>query len=119
MDKSNKVKQYGIIYKITNLINGKIYVGRTTQDIQVRFKQHCCDRLRVLPKAIKKHGKENFKIEQICKVCNEKDNRIKRTSVYKGVSLDIKSGNFMAKFYKDGKMLLNKMFKEEGNIDEN
>lgn len=55
------------IYKITNKINGKIYIGQTAKSIKERFNQHClkwscCTKLK---NAINKYGKENFIIEQI------------------------------------------------------
>lgn len=56
------------IYKITNLINNKIYIGYTKKDIKIRFDEHCKPRSKNAYKmsivlAIKKYGKENFKIE--------------------------------------------------------
>ena len=30
----------GFIYKITNDINDKVYIGQTTQTVEDRFKQH-------------------------------------------------------------------------------
>ena len=55
------------IYKITNKINGKIYIGQTAKSIKERFNQHClkwscCTKFKY---AINKYGKENFIIEQI------------------------------------------------------
>lgn len=65
-----------IVYKITNLINGKIYIGRTTKPLQKRWGVHCCHAIKnykpnksYIQRAIKKYGKENFIIEEIAK-CN-------------------------------------------------
>lgn len=60
-----------IIYKITNLINGKVYIGKTFYSIKKRFKEHVQDSLRSnkenrpLYKAFNKYGIENFSIEEI------------------------------------------------------
>lgn len=56
------------IYKITNNINGKVYIGQTTVSIAKRWKGHCkpCMVNRSsLSRSIQKYGKENFKIEEI------------------------------------------------------
>ena len=63
----------GKIYKITNHINGKIYVGQTTKSLKERFQKHCWGTTEndsyhlnmAIKKAIKKYGKENFTIELI------------------------------------------------------
>lgn len=60
-----------IIYKITNDINGKIYIGQTSYTIEKRFKEHCRDSQRVdiqhrpLYSAMRKYGIEHFYIEVI------------------------------------------------------
>lgn len=60
-----------IIYKITNDINNKVYVGKTTLSIEERFKEHCSDskkeskEKRPLYSAMRKYGQEHFKIELI------------------------------------------------------
>lgn len=60
----------GYIYKITNQINGKSYIGKTERSIEVRWQEHLrhtkelAERL-PLYKAMNKYGLENFKIEQI------------------------------------------------------
>lgn len=57
---------YGYIYKITNLINNKIYIGQTICSLKRRFNNHVCKKGCVyLYSAIQKYGKENFKIEEI------------------------------------------------------
>ena len=57
-----------IIYKITNLINDKIYIGQTIRSLNTRWKQHLkkTNKCTVLKNAIQKYGKENFKIETVC-----------------------------------------------------
>lgn len=61
---------YGCIYKITNKIDGKIYIGQTlNKDPWKRIKKHLIIR-KIRPsyisKAINHHGKENFTFEIIC-----------------------------------------------------
>jgi group I intron endonuclease len=58
-----------IIYKITNKINGKSYIGQTTQPIGYRWRKHLrkeshCAALRA---SLIKYGSENFTIEEMCK----------------------------------------------------
>lgn len=70
----------GCIYLITNIINGKQYVGKTEKnDIQERWKEHCRDykkercEKRPLYNAMKKYGIENFLIQLIENVSCEDD----------------------------------------------
>ena len=59
------------IYKITNSLNGKIYIGKTDYSLEKRWKEHCRDSKKVeiqnrpLYKAMCKYGIENFYIELI------------------------------------------------------
>lgn len=58
------------IYKITNDINNKVYIGQSIKPVQERFKRHIQDaisgRLNThFAKAIRKYGKEHFHIEVI------------------------------------------------------
>lgn len=58
------------IYKITNIKNGKCYIGQTINTIQKRFCRHINDALNNkldthFARAIRKYGKENFVIELI------------------------------------------------------
>lgn len=63
----------GKVYKITNKINGKCYIGVTKNSIAQRFKQHCRNRESTpISLAIKKYGKDNFIVEQIDSHSNPK-----------------------------------------------
>ncbi len=56
------------IYKIKNKINGKIYIGQTTQRISQRWLRHCSKSNAsgmCISRAIQKYGKENFIVEEI------------------------------------------------------
>lgn len=58
------------IYKITNTINGKIYIGQTKRSLQVRWRAHVNDsrnnrRRGYLKRAIEKYNARNFKIEAL------------------------------------------------------
>lgn len=56
------------IYKITNKLNGKIYVGQTVSKLEARFKRHVVDSKRMgcaLHIAIQRHGAHNFDIVEL------------------------------------------------------
>ena len=61
----------GYIYKISNTINDKVYIGKTAFSIEKRFKEHCQDAFkehnekRPLYSAMRKYGVEHFHIELI------------------------------------------------------
>lgn len=62
-----------IIYKITNIINGKVYIGKTVHSLKQRWSEHCCDAFRLfywnkrLYLAMRDYGLDNFIIEELCK----------------------------------------------------
>jgi GIY-YIG catalytic domain len=52
----------GSVYLITNLLNGKKYVGQTTANPRKRWNNHCRG-FSLVAYAIRKYGKDNFKFE--------------------------------------------------------
>lgn len=70
----------GCIYLVTNLINGKRYVGLTVRP-QIRYKKHWSDSLAgsdfALHRAFRKYGKLNFKFEILCTVVSETESDLK------------------------------------------
>lgn len=58
-----------IAYKITNLVNGKIYIGITSETVNARWMRHCNHAKNgdkgFLYNAIRKYGKDNFIKEEL------------------------------------------------------
>lgn len=96
------------IYVITNQINGKQYVGKTTTSIQQRFQEHCSDSKRLiienrpLYRAMNKYGTENFKIEEL-EQCSEKD--ASDREIFWIGKLDTYHTGYNATFGGDGRVL--------------
>jgi len=67
---------YGLIYKSTNKVNGKIYIGQTTRTLKCRMKEHISDQRKYhFHNALRKYGKKNFgwKILEYCDSKEEMD----------------------------------------------
>ena len=81
---------YGVVYVITNLITGMKYVGKTTRTIKKRFSEHASAKNH-LGNAIRKYGRENFKIEVLeeCETPEQLDER----EIYWIAKLDCKHPN--------------------------
>lgn len=63
------------IYKITNLLNNKIYIGKVyNKTIYDRFNRHCKEaspnHKQYIDRAINKYGKENFSVELVEELSN-------------------------------------------------
>lgn len=69
-------KKGGVIYKITNLLDGKFYIGSTNNLIKryythinhIRSGKNTCIKL---IRAVKKHGEDNFRFEIVCECSTE------------------------------------------------
>lgn len=65
-----------IVYKATNLVNGKIYIGVTRKTLEERIYSHCMNSKRkrlLFGLALDKYGKENFKWDIIDTATTEKE----------------------------------------------
>lgn len=81
IDDENILEFSNVIYCLTNVLNGKKYVGMTSRNLKQRLKEHikctvgCRDdgeSKQLITKSIKKNGAENFKVE-VLQVLNEGD----------------------------------------------
>ena len=58
-----------VVYRITNTVNRKVYIGQTIQPLKDRWKRHLSDARHgseyAIHKAIRKYGKEKFEIDVI------------------------------------------------------
>jgi len=90
-----------IVYKITNMVNGKVYVGQTVRGIHTRWTEHKrhaltggdthrCPRL---SRSIRRHGPDNFVID-ILEICTNLDDLNKREEYWIGTlqSMDKSKG---------------------------
>lgn len=73
------------VYKITNKLNNKVYIGITSKGISARWKDHLWNAEHGCPfklhNAIRKYGKENFAIELI-DYCNSWNELTKKEKYY-------------------------------------
>jgi hypothetical protein len=66
----------GVVYKVTNSKNGKVYIGKTNKTIDVRRKQHERDARKpkyIFHRAIRKYGQDSFDWQILHNSDNEDD----------------------------------------------
>lgn len=96
------------IYVITNNVNGKQYVGKTTTSLQRRFRQHCSDskreseNSRPLYRAMNKYGIEHFSIKEL-EQCSSEESSVKE--IYWIEKLGTYHNGYNATFGGDGRIL--------------
>lgn len=86
------------LYKVTNKITGKIYIGQTVRTLKARWADHCCMKSykhkSALKTAIKKYKKHSFTIELLAIVFSLKDaNRLEHELIKSYDSLSPKGYN--------------------------
>ena len=69
----------GFIYKVTNKVNDKVYIGQTVRSVSLRWKEHVryssydnLDYTSLLYHAIRKYGEDSFSVEELEKCEDEK-----------------------------------------------
>lgn len=72
---SKKLSKVGVVYRITNLVNGRRYIGLTRQlRLCERWSQHCqaadSGKTGLLANAIRKHGRDAFLMEPVASPIN-------------------------------------------------
>lgn len=76
----------GYIYKATNIVDGKVYIGQTIRTISERWKEHIWDANKLhsrhagfyLHSAIRKYTKDSFTVEMVEECDNDKLNERER-----------------------------------------
>lgn len=111
---------YGIIYKITNLINGKCYVGQTKGSLDYRWYHHCHKSSKCLGihNAIIKYGKENFRIEEIDSATTKDELNFKeaywinKLNTISPCGYNLKTGGNDCTYSKESRQKMSKSIKE-------
>ena len=65
------VDREGLVYLVTNLANGKRYVGQTRTSLAIRWAAHCREAQALkprggMPRAIREFGPDKFEIRRLC-----------------------------------------------------
>lgn len=75
----------GYIYKVSNTINNKLYIGQTSRSIEERWKEHCtnCNKDNNLEyknkfhRALRKYGIDKFKVEMQISISAKTESQLK------------------------------------------
>lgn len=117
-----------IIYKITNKINGKIYIGLTTQKLLTRFNHHIYESKNgsnsYFHRALLKYSRDNFIVEELDRSDNIDDLKSKEVfyinkfnSYKRDIGYNInKGGDFGTLGYKHSKESIEKRLKSLGKF---
>jgi group I intron endonuclease len=85
-----------LVYKITNLVNGKNYVGQTREHLKRRWTKHVCSALKgsntTLHKAIRKYGRESFSLEILCVCLSEEQMKFAEIAFIQALKSEVPNG---------------------------
>ena len=97
-------ERYGVVYKATNLVNDKIYIGQTTGPLFKRKSSHIKNKNKVgFAGAIKKYGRENFVFEEIYTAFDAQElNRVEEFYILFYKSAERQFGYNIVKFASQG-----------------
>jgi group I intron endonuclease len=86
----------GIIYSLKNKLNGKCYVGQTTQSVEQRLSKHMsaarCDSTQLIHKAMRKYGIKSFHIEILGSYQNQKELNVAETKFIEELNSMVPNG---------------------------
>jgi len=84
------MRERGIVYKIVNKHNGKVYIGKTVRTLAERWAEHVRDSSKInnaFYQALREHGVDGFTVEQIDEVDARRLNAIERQYISEYKSL--------------------------------
>lgn len=86
----------GYIYKITNTVNNKVYIGQTIRTVEERYQRHLyearCHTNRPLYDSMNHHGVDNFTVEILVEAPNERLNELEAFYISEYNSTDPAAG---------------------------
>lgn len=87
-----------LVYKISNTVNDRLYVGLTTNGLEKRWREHrCASKTKVdkpLYRAMRLHGVENFKIELVYEATSAEDMREAELRYIAELKAHVKDGGY-------------------------
>lgn len=87
-----------LVYKISNTVNDRLYVGLTTNGLEKRWREHrCAANVNVdkpLYRAMRLHGVDNFKIELIYEATSAEDMRQAELRYIVALKSHVKDGGY-------------------------
>ena len=118
-----KTERYIEIYKITNTVSNKIYIGQTRKNLEERWRQHLNNKSNCsyLKSALKKYGIEQFDFKMICICFDEELDKfeiqyIKNLNSIAPNGYNLKEGGSSGKQHEETKKKISDTLKNRTNI---